>query len=92
MTFAFRCPRTGAEFERWLTGDATRLRQPCDDCTPECPVQWIAENNRVFTTYGVVVPRPRFKGGYDAHTHKRFANGAARERYMEKNNLTLERG
>ena len=92
MTFAFRCPRTGAEFERRLTGDANRLRQPCENCTPECPVQWIAENNRVFTTYGVVVPHPRFKGGYDAHTGKRFSNGTARERYMDKNNLTIERG
>ena len=50
------------------------------------------ENNRIFTPAAINVPRPRFKGGYDAHTHKRFANGAARERYMDKNNLTLERG
>ena len=90
MTFIFRCPRTGAEFERLLVGDADLLRQPCDDCDDFCI--GAREQNRVFTPAAINVPRPRFKGGYDAHTHKRFANGAARERYMDKNNLTIERG
>ena len=95
MTFVFRCPRTGVEFERLLAGYRDLLHQPCDDC--DCPVRQVGQlshdhQNRVFTPAAINVPRPRFKGGYDAHTHKRFANGAARERYMDANNLTLERG
>ena len=92
MIFAFRCPRTGVEFERMLVGDADLLHQTCDDCDDFCARQYSNQQNRVFTPAAINVPRPRFKGGYDAHTHKRFANGAARERYMDKNNLTLERG
>ena len=93
MTYEFRCPKSTERFTLTLNPNKDDLnRQPCAGCSPECPVRWIKENNRVFSPFNINMgPEPYRPGTPNKYTDEIHPTMRDYEKHLDDNQLELRR-